>query len=146
MWPKTRLVEKLMKTYCMFERQISFMTFILYQTLEVKSCCVTRLCTVFRKRVVPQRCLSTAVGEAACCTLFRPSHIVSRSDPAVKTDTYIHMHRLRAGRYLFRLQRHMIVHSSTRTVQERERWENVCEYMCIFSFTALLSDSNRSGS
>ena len=70
--------------------------------------------------------------------LFKPSHIVSRSDPAVKTDTYIHMHRLHAGRYLFSLQRHMIVHSSTRTVQEQQKEEDVYEYICIFSFTAAL--------
>lgn len=83
--------------------------------------------------VVLQRCLCGAVGEAACCMLFRHSHIVSRSDPAVKTYTYIHMHRLHAGRYLFRLQRHMIVHSGAHTVHEQERKENVYEYsICVY--------------
>lgn len=42
--------------------------------------------------VVLQRCSSRAVGEVACCMLFRSSHIVRRSHPAVKTDTNIHVH------------------------------------------------------
>lgn len=54
-----------------------------------------------------QRCVHRANGEAARCML----HIAGGSEPAVNIDTYIHMHRLHAGRYLFRLQRHIIVHS-----------------------------------
>lgn len=89
----------------------------------------------FRGCVLAVLCCSAAAaepfGEAACCMLFRPSHTVSRSEPAVNTDTYIHMHRLHAGRYLFRLKRHMIVHSSahTHTVRKGEKEQNVYEYI-----------------
>lgn len=79
--------------------------------------------------------------EAARCMLFRPSHIVSRSEPAVNTDTYIHMRRLHAGRYLFSPAK---THECSQAARGKE--QNVCECMCIFSFTGLLSDSNRSAS
>lgn len=69
--------------------------------------------------------------EAACCMLFRPSHIVSRSEPAVNTDTYIHMHRLHAGRYLFKPQRHMIAHSTVAHTQYEERAERIWMYVYI---------------
>lgn len=93
-------------------------------------------CAQFQKMcpdwVVLPRCLHRAVGGAACCMLFRPTNIVSRSEPAVNTDTYIQMHCLHAGRYLFRLQRHIIVHSSAHIVQEKERKSRMHINICVY--------------
>lgn len=55
--------------------------------------CIQPTC---RRRIELQRRSSWAVGEVACCMLFRPSRRVSGSHPAVRTHTHthtpIHMH------------------------------------------------------
>lgn len=51
--------------------------------------CIQRTCW---RRIVLQRRLSWAVGEVACCMLFRPSHWVSGSHPAARTHTHTHSH------------------------------------------------------
>lgn len=90
MRPKLSLMEKRMKSYWASDLRHLYCTkrcsdFVAWQGyVHLQKMCLG--C------IVLQRCLSRAVGEVACCMLFRPSHIVRRSHPAVKTDTNIHMH------------------------------------------------------